>query len=237
MAAVEGTGDRWAAEPEPPGSVAQRIPLGWREVEIPPLRIGLFAPVDPDALLDDLTQEEFDRVDQRMPYWALLWPSAYAAAFAVASGGSLAGRRVLDLGCGLGLEGLAALHKGAHVTFLDWERDATIVAVASAHARGFTACEAVVADWRAPPPLAPFDLVLAADVLYEERNAPGVLAFLARHVAPGGEAWVTDPGRRHAEGFETRLASAGLVLAATERFPALGEAKSLVLWRLARAGG
>jgi len=194
-----------------------------------------WALADPDALLDDLTQEEFDRNDGRMPYWATVWPSALSLADAVLAGPGLAGRRVLDLGCGLGLVGLAALSRGAHVTLLDWEAVAVELARASAWASGYGAVEALACDWRAPPPLAPFDLVLGADVLYEERNAPGVAAFLASHLASGGEAWITDPDRVHAKDFEGVASRAGLAVVSRTPRPPVEGAVSVTCWRLRRA--
>jgi predicted nicotinamide N-methyase len=231
----ERTGPAGDRHPAPPAAVAARLPLSWREVDVGALRVGLFAPADPDALLDALTQEEFDRSDQRMPYWALLWPSAKALAALVAEGDPLEGRRVLDLGCGVGLCGLAALRRGASVTFLDWEADAVTLALASADAAGLPRREGVVADWRSPPPMRPFDLVLAADVLYEERNAPGVAAFLASHVAEAGEAWVVDPGRRHAAGLEDAVRGAGLEIRSRDALPARDDATDLVRYRLGHA--
>src|SRR5438128_11668824 len=114
MAPVEGGGDSAASRdeptpsgggrhPEPPPDLAARLPLRFAAVDLGRVRIGLFALADPDVLLDALTQEEFDRSDGRMPYWAVLWPSALALAKVVLAGASPAGRRVLDLGCGLGL--------------------------------------------------------------------------------------------------------------------------------------
>jgi predicted nicotinamide N-methyase len=197
--------------------------------------VDVFTLPDPDALLDALTQEEFDRNDGKMPYWATLWPSALALADVVLGDPrGLAGRRVLDLGCGLGLVGMAALARGAHVTFLDWEADAVALAVASAWTAGFGAITGVVADWRSPPSMDVFDRVLGADVLYEERNGPAVATFLAAHVAPTGEAWVVDPGRRHAERFPEDLRAAGMVLVERRALPPAAEARTLTLWRSAR---
>lgn len=214
--------------------------LVWKAVYAPGSQdaaFGFWAIADPDAMLDALTQEEFDRNDGKMPYWATLWPSALALAEVVlADPRGLAGRRVLDLGCGLGLVGMAALARGAHVTFLDWEADAVALAVGSAWAAGFGAVEGVVADWRSPPPMAVFDRVLGADVLYEARNGPAVAKFLAAHVAPTGEAWVADPGRLHAERFPEDLAAAGLVSIERRALPPTAEARTLTLWRSARRG-
>ena len=118
----------------PPADLAARLPLRFTEIDLGRAKIGLFTLPDPDVLLDALTQEEFDRNDGRMPYWAVLWPSAMALGKAVLGSEFPAGRRVLDLGCGLGLAGLAALNRGADVTFLDWEESAVRLAKASAYA-------------------------------------------------------------------------------------------------------
>lgn len=202
-----------------------------------PLR--LYTLPDPDALLDELTQDAFDASDGRMPYFATLWPSALALAQHVLTGPQgWAGRRVLDLGCGLGLVGLAALARGASVTFLDWEPDAVALAVASAWAEGHGEVEGVVADWRSPPPLPVFDMVLAADVLYEERNAPAVAGFLAAHLPrppTEGEALLVDPGRRHAAAFPGDLSAHGLVVRETTTLPPAGEAATPTLFRIARS--
>ncbi len=153
-------------------------------------------PRDSEALLDE---EAFDARDEYLPYWAELWPSAVALARAVARR-SLQGRRVLELGCGLGLPGLAAAVGGAQATLTDWAPEAVVAARDNA-ARNAVAVEALVVDWRAPELLlarAPWELVLLADVLYEPRNVAPLLALLPRL---GPEVLLADPGRATAEPF------------------------------------
>ena len=101
---------------------------------------------------------------------------------------------------------------GAQVTFFDWEPtragDRGRRAPLASRCRSETPFEFVVGDWRQPPPFGPFDLILGADVLYERRNAPAVAAFLARHLKPGAEAWIADPGRPQAGPFPALAPSA-----------------------------
>src|SRR5881397_3704618 len=59
-----------------------------------------------------------------IPYWAEIWPASRAIARRLAAGERLDGRAVLDLGCGLGLAGIAAGLCGAEVTFVDRHPDA-----------------------------------------------------------------------------------------------------------------
>ena len=179
---------------------------------------GLWTVNDPDGLLDAMTQEEFERSDERMPYFGMIWPAGEHLVDRILAGPPLDGARVLDLGCGLGICGLAAAARGAAVTFFDWEpRALEIVAASAARQSDLTArCAYVVGDWREPPPLGRFDRILAADVLYERRNGAAVAGLLARHLASGGEAWLTDPSRPQARDIPALASAAGLALIASE---------------------
>lgn len=193
------------------------IDLVWRDLV--PGRLGLWLPERPDDLLEALTEEEFRANDERMPYFASLWPAGEALARAVLDGPDLEGLSVLDLGCGLGPVGLAAARKGGAVTYLDWEPRALEVVAAAARAQGLPEGVRLAGDWRRPPPFGPFDRILAADVLYEARNVPAVAGFLASHLRPEGEAWVADTGRPQAALFPEAMAAAGIRLLEARLLP------------------
>lgn len=134
------------------------------------VELALRRPSSPEALIDE---EEFAR-DEFLPYWAELWPAATSLAEALPD---VAGLRVVELGCGLGLTSLVAAAKGAKVTATDWSPDAIELLRENA-ARNELRLDAEVRDWREPWD-ARFDLALAADVLYERRNVEPLLARLA----------------------------------------------------------
>jgi predicted nicotinamide N-methyase len=168
--------------------VEEVVPLADRE-------LAVLRPRNSEALLDEHAFEE----DEFMPYWAELWPSGVALAKAIA-GRALKGAAVLELGCGLGLPSLAAARAGGRVLAVDWSAAAIELLEANAERNG-VAVEGLVATWTDPAPLlarAPFRLVLAADVLYEQRNVP-VLADLLPRL--GGEVLLADPGRPLLRGF------------------------------------
>jgi predicted nicotinamide N-methyase len=152
-------------------------------------------PRDSETLLDEHAFE----TDEFLPYWAELWPSGVALARAIADR-ALRGARVVELGCGLGLPSLAAARAGGRVLATDWAPAALDLLRANAERNGIE-LELARVDWRSPEPLvarAPFDLVLAADVLYEQRNVAPLLDLLPRL---GGEVLLADPGRPQLEGF------------------------------------
>jgi predicted nicotinamide N-methyase len=165
----------------------------------------LVRPADPEDLID----EERFADDEFLPYWAELWPSGLALAQHVATL-DLVGKRVLELGCGLALPSLAAAAAGAHVLATDWAPECIELVGRNAQANGL-AVDATVLDWRRPASLGPerYDLILAADVLYEERNAEPLLVLLEGAVAANGEVLIADPGRRHAPAVFERAREEG----------------------------
>jgi predicted nicotinamide N-methyase len=124
------------------------------------------------------------------PYWAVLWRSGVALAREL-EGEELGGLRVVELGCGLAVPSIAAARAGASVLATDVYPEALVLAKRNARGNGVR-IETTTFDWKAPGNLAPFDLVLAADVLYEGPAVAALLDLLPR-LAP--EAWLADPGR------------------------------------------
>jgi predicted nicotinamide N-methyase len=171
-------------------------------------RLEILRPRSAEDLIDEA---EFAR-DERLPYWAELWPSARVLADALGTV-PLAGRRVLELGCGLGLPAIVALDAGADVLATDWYQPALDFAGANArHAAGRELATLLV-DWRDPPEellrRAPFDLVVGADLLYERRNGGALAGLLPRLVGPGGAVWIADPRRPDASELLDPLAATG----------------------------
>jgi predicted nicotinamide N-methyase len=119
---------------------------------------------------------------------------------------SLRGARTLELGCGLALPSIAAARAGGRVTATDWSQEAVELAAANAERNG-ASVQAEVQSWAEPEALverAPWDLVLAADVLYERASVGLLLELLPRLVGARGEVWLADPGRKSAEEFIER---------------------------------
>jgi predicted nicotinamide N-methyase len=175
--------------------VEETLMLGEREIVI-------LRPRDGEALLDE---GAFARCDEYLPYWVELWPSGLALARAI-HGRALRGARVLELGCGLALPSIAAALAGGRVLATDWSAHAVAVAVENARRNGVE-LEADVASWYAADELVtagPWDLVLAADVLYEARNVGVLEELLPRLVGERGEVWLADPGRAAGEDFLAR---------------------------------
>jgi predicted nicotinamide N-methyase len=165
------------------------------EVEVGGRTLRLLRPPQADELIDENAFDE----DEFLPYWAEIWPSGVALA-EVVDRLALRGKRVLELGAGLGIPSLVAALGAADVLATDWADDAVSLLRDNAVRNG-TALRVERVRWDEPAPLlrdAPWDVVLAADLLYEERNAEQLLELLPRL---GGDLLLADPGRPFAKSF------------------------------------
>lgn len=188
--------------------LARRFAVVEIEVEVAGRRLALLRPPSAEALI---SEDDF-AADERLPYWAELWPSARVLAARLA-GEAGAGRSLLELGSGLGLAAIAGMLAGYQVTATDYYEDALAFTRANAWRALGRAPATRLVDWRdLPPDLPRADRVVAADVLYERSHAALLAAALARLLAPGGLATVADPGRLAARAFLEAAGARGLRL-------------------------
>lgn len=150
--------------------------------------------------------------------WSLfgqVWPAGRLLAQAMQRF-DIGGKRILELGCGIGLASLVLQRRGADVVASD----------AHPLAEGFLAYNAALNDlpalhyrqlrWDMPlPTLGLFDVVIASDVLYERDHAELIGTVIARHARAEAEVLVTDPGRGNSARFSRLLAEQGFTVEST----------------------
>lgn len=168
----------------------------------------LLKPRSPDELI---SEEEFNR-DERLPYWADVWPSALCLAERIAAGAGR-GRRFLELGCGIGYVCAVAATQGFDVLGTDYYAEALEFTWLNARRNGLAGPATKLVDWREfPGDLGQFDLVAAADVLYEKAYPALIAAAFARTLARTGLGLLADPGRRGAGPFVEECTARGLAI-------------------------
>jgi predicted nicotinamide N-methyase len=151
-----------------------------------------------------------------MPYWATPWAGGLALAEVVlARRDALRGRRVLELGCGLGTTAAAAMEAGARLAVADCFPETLAYCRYNALRNAGRVPATLLADWRTDRGAAalrragPFDLVLAADVLYEPEDVVPLLALVPDLVGPRGAFWLAEPGRATSLRFVEAAGAAG----------------------------
>jgi predicted nicotinamide N-methyase len=171
-----------------------------QSLEFDGLSIELLRVADVDTLLDRLPKIQF-RPDERLPYWADLWPSSLALAKYLWEVVDLRGLEVLELGCGLGLVGIVASRKGGVVTFTDYEADALAFTRYNAFRN---CCQRTIVrhlDWHIPRLGQTYALIMASDVLYERINFHPLLHLLHSALGPEGRFMLAEPNRPVARDF------------------------------------
>ena len=119
-----------------------------------------------------------------LPYWAFAWPGGQALARHILDHPELVrGRRVLDLGAGSAIAGLAAMRAGAQsLTAADVDPFAAAAAALNGEANGI-AVTATTDDLLGADTA--FDLVIVGDLVYEPDLQDRVGSFIASHHARG----------------------------------------------------
>ena len=193
------------------------------DVDIRDRRFSLYRIRDTNALLDRLTPEDLIAAD-RFPYWAQLWNSSIALAEWCLGSNGLARCTVLELGCGLGLAGIAACAAGATVTMTDYDPDALRCAQLNVEhnlsAEERTRIHVSHRDWRRTEETPQYEIIIGADILYERTMARPLLDLFHGTTARGGRIVLADPDRSTGRSFFALAQQEGFAVT-TETRPVL----------------
>ncbi len=150
--------------------------------------------------------------------WSLfgqVWPAAELLAQAM-DDFDIAGKRILELGCGIGLPSLVLQRRGARVVASDIHPLAESFLAYNAAMNELPAVHFRHLDWDTPlPTLGMFDVIIASDVMYERNHARLLADLVQRHALPAAEMVITDPGRGSGGLFTRLLEAQGFGLQAT----------------------
>lgn len=150
--------------------------------------------------------------------WSLfgnLWPAGKVLAEAMWTH-DIAGKRILELGCGLGLSSLVLSRRRADITASDYHPLAGDFLARNSSANHLPLIGFRALDWSRPDPdLGHFDLIIGSDILYERGHAELLAGVIERHAATTCEVVITDPGRGHANRLSRVLQASGYTFTET----------------------
>lgn len=174
-------------------------------IAIGDLDIRLLRITNIDELFDLLVAQSPDSIevkDERIPYWADLWPSSIALSRFIVENNILSNApKVLEIGCGLGLPGVVAGKLGARVTFTDYVEEPLQFAKQNWELNNSSPAFFQVLDWREIPDHMEADIVLASDVAYEKRSFEHLIKLAQKVTGEGKTLLLSEPGRKFAEPF------------------------------------
>lgn len=167
-------------------------------------------PAESDRLLDNPAVRSVFAADDYLPYWADLWPAARMLAKVILKEKWPPGLEALEIGCGLGLPGIAALAVGLRVIFTDCDATALRFAADNARANGFDDFRTLQLDWRYPPADLRVPVVLASDLIYELRNVEPLVGLIKKILRSDGFCLLTDQDRVPSQHLRETLTAQGL---------------------------
>jgi predicted nicotinamide N-methyase len=186
------------------------------EVIVEDRTFAIYRPSESDKLLDHPAVHAAFAADEYLPYWADLWPAARMLAKAIVRepwaehAARLGPLTALEVGCGLGLPGVAAMSAGLRVVFSDCDAAALRFAADNAQANGLFDYQTLQLDWRFPPAGAQFPVLLGSDLIYEVRNVAPLVGLIRKMMHPDGLCLLTDQDRVPSHVLRDTLAAEGL---------------------------
>ena len=145
------------------------------------------------------------------PYFGVIWPSARALAEVMAEAEitTLRNQEILEIGCGLALPSLLIAKKGIPITATDFHPEVAKFLDRNRSLNQLENLEYLRLDWKIMDFPHQYDLVIGSDILYERQHTSQVAHILAKTIALGGQAIITDPGRPYLQVFADEMKSLG----------------------------
>ena len=201
------------------------------ETDVSPLAVGdhrfkFFVPKSLDPFLDK------EDVFKEFPLWSKIWEASIVLANHLAAMPVDPKRRLLEIGCGIGVAGIVAARCGHRVTMTEYNRDSLNFARANArvnHIPASTAPEIVALDWTKPALEGRFQMILGSEVIYKEEYFEPLLALFRRYLMPGGEILLAEGLRKTSMAFFERMSDVCDIKAQKKIFRSKGEEKRVIL--------
>ena len=149
------------------------------------------------------------------PLFGMIWPSARVLA-GVMQSHEVAGKRILEIGCGLALASIVAHRRLADITASDCHPLTGNFLQHNLKLNALPPLKYQTGNWsRANPQLGKFDLIIGSDVLYERGQAELLSAFIETHAAADVEVIIIDPNRGYCGGLNRNMDQRGFQLQET----------------------
>lgn len=188
--------------PAIPDGLSQQYEVCYRTIPIGRwVDLSVLAVSNPDNLIDKLDPAAFQE-EERLPYWAEIWASAVGLGVHFFEHPITPGETILELGCGIGVAGIAGARSGLLVDACDYEPDALAFAAYNAVLNEVDSRMTFLElDWRKPCLTRQYAVIAGSDVIYEKPNHVPIADLVDNVLAPEGTALFSDPNRRGATEF------------------------------------
>jgi 2-polyprenyl-3-methyl-5-hydroxy-6-metoxy-1,4-benzoquinol methylase len=140
-----------------------------------------------------------------LPFWAKVWEASFVLAHFLGRQPVVPGRRILEIGAGIGLVGVYAALCGHDITITDNNDDALLFARAQVLLNDCPHVAVRHLDWRTPDLEQPYDVIVGADVVYDRSSYGDLVRFLKMALAPDGIIFLAKNEQFQATAFLSAL--------------------------------
>ena len=146
------------------------------------------------------------------PLFGVIWKSGEVLARLMLER-DIAGLRILEVGCGIGLASLVLSHRHADVTATDHHPEAGAYLARNAALNNLDAIPYFRTGWHESNSiLGRFDLIVGSDILYDSGTVSLLATFIERHARASCEIIIVDPGRGLQGRFKRAMIALGYTL-------------------------
>lgn len=144
------------------------------------------------------------------PLFGVVWPSGEVLARFMLNY-DIAERKILEVGCGVGLASLLLNERMADITATDNHPCAEAYLQHNVDLNNGRKIPFLLQDWDDDTleALSEYDLIIGSDLLYESNHANSLSAFIEQHALPNCEVVIVDGGRGHGGKFSKCMADLG----------------------------
>lgn len=128
------------------------------------------------------------------PFWVKIWESSIVLAYYLSNLPVRRGQKMLEIGAGMGVTGIAAASFGHNVTITDNNEDALAFARVNAAANGLEQLPVYSLDWNQPDTEEKWDVIFGSDVVYAESGFELLVDFLRAHLKQDGTIYLALSG-------------------------------------------
>lgn len=188
--------------------------------------LSLFTPASIDRYIDP------DNMMGNFPLWAKIWEASSVLASYLANLLPDPSKTMLEIGCGLGMVGIAAAKAGHRITMTEINPDALNFAKANALANECPGISIQPLDWNAPHLDNRFDYIVGSETVYKTEDIDGLEALFDRYLNPGGTIILAEGIRKTGVDFWERMQHRYHVQARRQTLRSEEGEQHMVLFRL-----
>ena len=210
--------------------IREKYSLTFDSLKVGDNKIRLLKIADLEQFLEG--KDPFANVSE-FPFWIRLWDAAMILSYVLGAQTETKGKRLLELGAGLGAPGLAAAAAGFEVTLSDYEDIIMDFQKVSAAASGLNNVQFYHFDWLNPPELEPFDVLAGAEILFRDEFFEPLLNVFKSCLKPDGLIYLAHDSKRQSLGKFLKIAQNDFDIALKEQsFTRDGKKVTIIVNRL-----